>query len=156
MFGSKPLRGLAAILVAVFATVALAQDIGPDPTRPPEAVVRIQLEALQANDNPTPDAGIRQVWNLAHPDNQRATGPLARFALMIKGGFAPMIGHASHTIEALGTAPTGEATFKVTVIAADGAVLEYLWAVGQVADGPDKGAWLTTGVSPGRSGGRAI
>ena len=143
----------AAVFAALFVAGAFAQDVlGPDPSRSPEAVVRIQLEALQGND----DDGIRQVWNLAHPDNQRATGPLARFSAMIKQGFAPMLGHRAHTVESLGTAPTGEATFKVTVIAADGAVLEYLWAVGQVSDGPDKGAWLTTGVSPPRPGGRAI
>ena len=149
-------RVLIGVLCAVLlsAGIASAQTfLGPDPARAPEVVVRIQLEALQQTSDP--DTAIEQVWRLAHPNNQAITGPLARFALMIKSGFAPMIGHRTHTVEAIGPSPTGELAYKVTIVADDGAVLDYLWTVGQVIDGPNAGAWLTTGVSPGRPGGRA-
>ncbi len=149
-------RRLAGLLCTVTLLIApaFAQDFaGPDPARAPQDVVRIQLEALQQSADP--DAGIEQVWRLAHPDNQRITGPLARFAVMIKAGFAPMIGHRSHTIEPVGAGPDGQLGFKITLVANDGTVLEYFWTVAQVTDGPNAGAWLTTSVSPGRPGGRA-
>ena len=141
----------------LFALPAHAADVlQPDPARAPEDVVRIQLEALQRNDVPTADAGIKQTWALAHPNNKRATGPLPRFALMIKGAaYRPLIGHASHEIEELGVAES-EVAFKVTIETPDGDVLEYLWAVGRVAEGPNQGAWMTTSVAPPRQGGRAI
>jgi len=47
------------------------------------AVIR-QLEALQENDEPSPDAGIKTAWDYAHPSNQSATGPLDRFTRMLK------------------------------------------------------------------------
>ena len=145
------------LIVFICATLAhAAEPLGPDPALLPEAVVRIQLEALQRNDTPTPDAGIRQVWMLAHPNNRRITGPLPRFARMIKGAsFRPLIGHAAHNIETLATTEA-QVTFKVTVETSDGDVLEYLWAVGRVDSGPAEGAWLTTSVSPPRQAGRAI
>ena len=146
-----------ALLVLVLAASAHAQaPLPPDPALSPAAVVRIQLEALQRNDVPTPDAGIRQTWAFAHPDNKRLTGPLARFGQMIKGpAYRPLIGHAAHTIERLG-ATGDEATFRVTIETPEGAVLEYLWVVARVLDGPAKGAWMTTSVPPPRPSGRAI
>ncbi len=105
-----------AFLVVVLATFAhAAEPLGPDPALSPEDVVQIQLEALQRNDIPTQDAGIRQAWMLAHPDNRRVTGPLPRFERMIKGAaYRPLIGHAAHDIERLGTTEE-QVTFKVTI-----------------------------------------
>lgn len=148
---------MVALVLIVLATSAQAQEpLGPDPALSPEAVVRIQLEALQRNDDPAPDAGIRQTWLFAHPDNKRLTGPLARFAQMIKGpSYRPLIGHTAHTVERLGAAGD-EATFKVTIETAEGDVLEYLWVVARAQDGPARGAWMTTSVPPPRPAGRAI
>ncbi len=146
-----------AFLVVVLATFAhAAEPLGPDPALSPEDVVQIQLEALQRNDIPTQDAGIRQAWMLAHPDNRRVTGPLPRFERMIKGAaYRPLIGHAAHDIERLGTTEE-QVTFKVTIQTPEGDVLEYLWAVGRVNDGAAKDAWMTTAVSPPRQAGQAI
>ncbi len=146
-----------ALLVVIFATFAhAAEPLGPDPALSPEEVVRIQLEALQRNDTPTQDTGIRQAWMLAHPNNRRVTGPLPRFERMIKGTpYRPLIGHAAHDIERLGTTEE-QVTFKVTIETPEGAVLEYLWAVGRVNNGPAAGAWMTISVSPPRPSGRAI
>ena len=49
-----------------------------------------------------------------------------------------------------------QVTFKVTVETPGGDILEYLWAVGRVNDGPAKGAWMTTGVPRPDQAGRAI
>ena len=33
------------------------------------------------NNYPNKDAGIKQTWEFAHPNNQRITGPLERFKI---------------------------------------------------------------------------
>ena len=47
----------------------------------PYDVVKIQLEALKNNNDN--DAGIKQTWLFAHPDNKKMTGPYERFRIMI-------------------------------------------------------------------------
>jgi len=145
------------LFAIVFATIAYAaEQLGPDPALSPEEVVEIQLDALQRNDTPTLDAGIRQVWLFAHPDNKRATGPLPRFNRMLKGApFRPLIGHTAHDIERLGTTDE-QVVFKVTVQTPEGTVLEYFWEVGRVISGPAEGSWMTTSVLQPRRAGRAI
>lgn len=144
------------LLISCSSFAAANEPLGPDPALSPERVVEIQLEALQHNDSPTPDAGIEQVYLLAHPDNKRLTGPLPRFTRMIKGApFRPLVGHIAHDVERLG-ANEDQVSFKVTIHAADGEVLEYFWAVGRVVSGPDEGAWMTVGVLHPRQAGRAI
>ena len=87
-------------LVAPLATApSFAAELLPDPARSPAEVIAIQLSALQANDTPEPDAGIAQTFAFAHPDNRRVTGPLSRFAQMIKGPqYQVLLGHRSHEI----------------------------------------------------------
>jgi hypothetical protein len=76
------------LAVSIFLTAATqlvsAEFIGPNAVLAPEEVVLTQLRALQNNDDPEPDAGIKQTFALAHPDNQRVTGPVERFAMMIR------------------------------------------------------------------------
>ena len=69
-----------------FASAPGAQPVGPDPSPDlsPEDVVRIQVEALQRNDEPSPDAGIEAAFRFASPSNRRATGPLGRFSEMVR------------------------------------------------------------------------
>ena len=56
----------------------------PNPALSPGEVVRIQLEALRAN-NET-DHGIEVCFRFASPNNQSNTGPVDRFGEMIKVG----------------------------------------------------------------------
>ena len=124
--------------------------------RAPRDVVAIQLSALQNNDVPTPDAGIAQTFALAHPDNQRATGPLQRFAMMIRSpAYRPLIGHSSHTIEPLGS-DARTARFSVIIETPDGKALNYYWELRRVTEGPAKGAWLTSAVSAPASAGQPL
>ena len=46
---------------------ARAADLVFGPSVAPEEVVAIQMKALRFNDNPSPDFGIAQTWNFAHP-----------------------------------------------------------------------------------------
>ena len=122
--------------------------IQPDRSLTPEQVVTIQLEALQHNDEPHPDAGIEQTWTLAHPDNKRATGPLARFSGMLKSpAFRPMLNHHAHSIE-VARRNAAEVTFIVMIETRAARAIGYEWTVEKVRAGKDAGCWMTTIVSP--------
>ena len=119
-----------------------------DPRISPEAAVHIQLRALQNNDLPRRDSGIRKVWAFAHPDNKRYTGPLLKFMAMIKGpGYAMLLDHHRHDIQLL-ERNASIATFVVRVTADDGLVYRCQWQVKMVISGENAGAWLTISVSP--------
>jgi len=133
-----------------------AEPIGPDPALAPEEVVAVQLEALKHNDDPTPNTGIAQTYALAHPDNKRVTGPLLRFELMIRSpAYRPLLGHSAHQIERV-AGNDMIVRFRVVVETPNGDAVKYLWEVGRVRDGPDKGAWLTTNVSAPVDAGQAL
>jgi len=136
-------------LVGPVMSVAVAKDpVSPSPALRPHRVVEIQLQALQHNDLPFADAGILQTWAFAHPNNKRLTGPVGRFAAMIKSpGYHFLINHRSHRIETVTQTPT-QAIFAVTVVSAQGPVVAYLWEVLKVAGGDEDGSWMTAIVSP--------
>jgi Domain of unknown function (DUF4864) len=141
--------GLVALALLAMAAPSWAADLlRPDPALSPEDVVAIQLNALQTNDTPETDAGIAQTWAFAHPDNKRVTGPLPRFAQMIKGPlYQILLGHRSHEIREV-SATDDQAVFAVIVTSPTGEVVAYRWSVAKVADGENAGAWMTTAVSP--------
>ena len=95
-----PISQIVTILAFCMMTMSARADlVKPDPSIAPVEVVAIQLKALQFNDNPKPDFGIAQTWAFAHPRNRAATGPLPRFASMIKGpSYAKMLNHSRHEI----------------------------------------------------------
>ena len=126
-----------------------AQELlAPDPNMSAKRVVEIQLIALQQNDSPSVDAGIVQTWNFAHPDNKRYTGPLARFAAMVKSPYyRDMINHSQHTIKSIVTT-NQYALFKVTIISKDNVKSSFKWELMKAKTGSLNGAWMTTSVSP--------
>ena len=147
-----------AIAVAFLMLAAPAQAaklLAPDPALSPEEVVEIQLSALQANDAAT-DAGITQTFAFAHPDNRRMTGPLPRFAQMMKGPqYRMLLNHRSHELTEVSRSES-EAVFAVTVTTNSGKVLGYRWSVAKVTGGEHAGAWMTISVSPPIPVGQAI
>ena len=143
-----------AVSLIIFAAVLAISDLtvgasnASDPMISPEAAVHIQLRALQNNDVPQPDSGIRKAWAFAHPDNQRVTGPLSKFIAMIKGpGYAILLNHRHHDIQLVGR-NASRAAFAVRVTSDDGHVYLFQWQVARVVGGENVGAWLTIGVSP--------
>ena len=138
---------LALALLLMTAPARAADLLAPDPGLSPAEVVDIQLSALQANDTAT-DAGIAQTWAFAHPDNKRVTGPLSRFAQMIKGPqYRMLLNHRAHEIREV-SRRDNEVVFAVTVTSAAGEVVGYRWSVAKVAGGEAAGAWMTVSVSP--------
>jgi hypothetical protein len=148
---------LVAVALLVMGAPCWAAELRrPNAALSPAEVVAIQLNALQTNDTPETDAGIAQTWAFAHPDNKRVTGPLPRFAQMIKGPmYRVLLGHRSHELkEVSGTGD--QVDFAVTVTSRRGEVVGYRWRVAKVAGGENAGAWMTISVSPPLPIGQAI
>ena len=147
---------LTILLVMLFAggIVRAADLVVPDPSIAPEEVVAIQMKALQFNDNPSPDFGIAQTWNFAHPRNRAMTGPLPRFANMLKGpAYGLMLNHASHRIVPV-PSNDNRANFDVFMETGSGQVLYFNWAVELVEGGEFDNCWMTVAVSMPRLAGQ--
>jgi len=133
---------------------AAADLVRPDPSIAPVEVVAIQLKALQFNDNPEPDFGIAQTWNFAHPRNREVTGPLPRFAQMIKGpAYNLMLNHRRHEIAPIEIGPD-TAQFEVLLETEAGQILNFRWGVERVRDGEFANCWMTVAVSAPRLAGQ--
>lgn len=136
------------LLLAVTAVAAGEVAVPPSTALTPRDVVLAQLEALQHNDRPYPDAGIEQAWALAHPQNKAFTGPLVRFAGMLRSpAFRAMLDHRSHSLEAVSRSAE-RVVFLVVIEDAGARAVGYEWTVERVRDGEFAGCWMTTSVSP--------
>lgn len=136
-------------LAMLFASPVQALDVQqPDPALGAKEVVSIQLEALRINDDPRRDAGIKQTYALAHPQNKMLTGPLPKFTQMLKGPlYKVMLNHRAHSIEKVAQSDS-RAVFGVTVVGGAGEVYKFRWTVRKIEAGDYAGAWATTTVSP--------
>jgi len=119
---------------------------GPSPALSPDEVVSIQLEALQHNDSPTRDHGIATTFRFASPANRVATGPLDHFSELVKNSlYRAMIDH--RRVERGRMHVEGdEARQRVTVYAASGARVTYLFLLSRQHGGAYDGCWMTDGV----------
>ena len=64
-----------------------SEMVKPNINIKPDQVIKIQLQGLMKNDSPYRDKGIEQTWEFAHPNNQKYTGPIEKFKMMLKGDF---------------------------------------------------------------------
>jgi hypothetical protein len=140
---------LAAVALVVAASAAgdpLSDGLQPEPGLGPTEVVRIQLEALRRND--TGDRGIAVAFRFASPGNKRSTGPLPRFAAMIKQGpYALMLGFTDADYAPV-RIDGRLASQRVTLAAPGQAPVTYVFYLSrQDAEGPLKECWMTDGVS---------
>jgi hypothetical protein len=120
----------------------------PTPDLAPTEVVRLQVEALGANDTPREDAGIRTAYRFASPGNKRATGPLRRFRTLFDGpAYGPMIDHAGATVS---QAQIDGDTAQVGVILqlGDGERIGYVFRLSRQRTAPHDGCWMTDAVLP--------
>ena len=125
-----------------------AELIKPNSNIEPYKVVKIQLTSLMKNNYPNKDAGIKQTWEFAHPNNQRVTGPLERFKIMLKGdSYKMLLNHLDHKIVAI-KITNGVADYEVTVLDIEKKYYKFNWRVEKyILDGELKDCWLTTMVS---------
>lgn len=139
---------LSPLVALLFLAATGADDMVPDPGLGPDQVVEIQLNALQHNDDPREDAGIARTWAFAHPDNKSVTGPLERFAAMIKGPvYGKLVNHREHTIQRVAVTED-RALYAVRVVPESGPEVFYQWILEKVGAGDNEGSWMTVAVSP--------
>ena len=132
----------------MFIVTAKAELIKPNNFIQPHQVVKIQLTSLMKNDDPKQNNGIKQTWEFAHPNNQRYTGPLERFILMLKGdSYKMLLNHLEHNIVEL-ELTNNTAIYEVNVLSKKKAYYKLSWQVEKYEkSGVLKDCWLTTMVS---------
>jgi hypothetical protein len=121
-------------------------ELQPDPALLPQQVITIQLAALQHNDEPEPDAGIRTAFRFASPANRALTGPIDRFIALVKDEiYRPMLG-----FQAVQRGPVianeEQAYQRVELTAADGSKAVYVFGLSRQTDPPYVGCWMTDSV----------
>lgn len=150
MYNKKKINFSAALFfmfVIISKQVFSEAFIEPNNNYTPQEVVEIQLLGLQSGDT---GKGIEQVWIFAHPNNKRATGPLARFRTLFEmPSYSPLINLQSYSIELINETAV-ESQFIVSIIADDGISYDYFWALEKVLTGEQAGFWMTTMVSSPR------
>jgi hypothetical protein len=132
----------------MFIVTAKADLIKPNNGIEPYQVVKIQLRSLMNNDEPERDNGIEQTWEFAHPNNQKYTGPLDKFIVMIKGqSYRMLLNHLDHEITEV-ELTNSIASYEVTVLDGSKTYYKFNWQVEKYTkEGPLKDCWLTTMVS---------
>ena len=119
----------------------------PLPSLSPEDVVRIQLTALQHNDEPTKDAGIRAAFEFASPGNRAVTGPVERFITMVKNPlYAPLL-NFYNALYAEVRQEEYEAVLQVILSARYGMYVFYVFTLERQQYDPYAGCWMTSGVA---------
>ena len=132
-------------LLIISPSKIFAKNIEPNKNLKPYDIVKIQLEALKSND--ANDEGIKQTWLFAHPNNKKATGPYARFRLMLYGQqYKLLLNHSSHKIELMMNSPNKN-IYKVKTLAKDKQLFFYEWHVQKGSDDKCKDCWFTSAVS---------
>ena len=142
--------GIAALLAVLAAPVEAAHlaQTEPDPSLSPQDVVSIQVEALENNDIPYENRGIEVTFNFASPANKRMTGPLERFAAMVRNAtYGPMIDHRSAAYEGL-VVEGNSARIDVILTSKEGIYLGYRFFLSRQQGNEYKGSWMTDAVVP--------
>ena len=111
-------------------------------------VVKIQLKALKNNNKPTKNAGIKQTWIFAHPENKKFTGPYTRFEKMLLGEqYNFLLNHYSHKIE-LSMNSKNKYIYNIELISRKKKMYLYEWHLEKSITDKCGNCWLTTIVSP--------
>lgn len=139
---------LVAIASPFIAGAAPLADLTPRPEITPEQVVQFQVTALQHNDDPQTDAGIERVFRFASPSNKTATGPLEKFAQIVKSpAYSPMLNNVSSSI--VGSDVEGDkAKIAVKVFGATGRPVTYIFVLSKQSEGEFSNCWMTDAVMP--------
>lgn len=120
----------------------------PSPALSPSDVVAAQLAALRTEPQGGvgAGAGIRAAWAFASPGNQAATGPVDRFADMLRNPV--YVGLLEHRAAQLGPPlERGDsAQQEVLVLTRDDRTQGFTWVLARRTSPPHAGCWLTDGV----------
>lgn len=118
----------------------------PNPDLTAEQVVQIVLEALQHNDDPCVDCGIRTTFNFASPANRAETGPLPRFIEMVRNPlYIPLLNFDRVELDAA-TVEEGHAEQRIRVFDQVGNSASYVFMLSKQPGPAWKDCWMTDGV----------
>jgi hypothetical protein len=150
----KILAIISAILIVVsLGSLRFFENYSPTLTKPnislkPFDVLVIQLNSLQRNNIPYKDAGIEQVWEFAHPENRKITGPLEKFKEMIYSkNYQMLINHESSEITILNE-NSNTSVYQVYILSSNKKKYSFIWHIEKVNKQSDlNNCWMTTIVS---------
>ena len=118
----------------------------PEPKLKPNDVVRLQLLAMQQNDDS--DFGIEVTFRFASPANKKQTGPLKRFIGLVRNpSYRPLLNHINVTFIEL-TVEEVFAIQDVIITTSNGERIGYRFRL-SIQKGPlYPGCWMTDSVTP--------
>ncbi len=118
----------------------------PEPKLKPNDVVRLQLLAMQQNDDS--DFGIEVTFRFASPANKKQTGPLKRFISLVRNpSYRPLLNHINATFLEL-TVEEVFAVQDVIITTYNGERIGYRFRL-SIQKGPlYPGCWMTDSVTP--------
>lgn len=118
----------------------------PEPKLKPNDVVRLQLLAMQQNDDS--DFGIEVTFRFASPANKKQTGPLKRFIGLVRNpSYRPLLNHINATFLEL-TVEEVFAVQDVIISTSNGERIGYRFRL-SIQKGPlYPGCWMTDSVTP--------
>ena len=118
----------------------------PEPELKPNDVVRLQLLAMQQNDDS--DFGIEVTFRFASPANKKQTGPLKRFIRLVQNpSYRPLLNHINATFLEL-TVEEDFAVQDVIITTSNGKRIGYRFRL-SIQKGPlFPGCWMTDSVIP--------
>ena len=118
----------------------------PEPELKPNDVVRLQLLAMQQNDDS--DFGIEVTFRFASPANKKQTGPLKRFIRLVRNpSYRPLLNHINATFLELNI-EEDFAVQDVIITTSNGERIGYRFRL-SIQKGPlYPGCWMTDSVIP--------
>jgi len=144
------------IMILSFTNFLHADIIKPAENLTAYDVVKIQLTALKNNNKPNKNAGIKQTWVFAHPENKKITGPYERFKKMLLGDqYSFLLNHESHKIKLIMNSKNLY-IYNVELISSDKKMYFYEWHLEKNFTDECSSCWFTTIVSPPTNKGNII
>ncbi len=118
----------------------------PEPELKPNEVVKLQLLAMQQNDDS--DFGIEVTFRFASPSNKIQTGPLKRFIRLVRNpSYRPLLNHINATFLELNI-EEDFAVQDVIITTSNGERIGYRFRL-SIQKGPlYPGCWMTDSVIP--------
>ena len=136
------------IIILSFTNFSHADMIKPAENLTAYDVVKIQLVALKNNNKPKKNAGIKQTWIFAHPENKKFTGPYERFEKMLLGNqYNDLLNHVSHKIKLIMNTKNSY-VYNIELISKEKKMYFYEWHLEKTTTNNCSNCWFTTIVSP--------
>ena len=144
------------IIVFSFTEFSHADSVKPAENLTAYDVVKIQLTALKNNNEPSKNAGIKQTWIFAHPQNKKFTGPYKRFEKMLLGNqYKFLLNHDSHKIKLIMNSKDTY-VYNIELISKEKKMYFYKWHLKKSTTNQCSNCWFTTIVSPPTDKGNTI